>query len=181
VNFDAAGLLDSSLVTPPARGINLLANDWRNANEWFALLQCAELEPCRFVLTQGTYREANPRKVELGLTIRSVLLATLATSAITGLGNSQLLEGKGFWPRGESATKSVSHALAGIAVECIELVSAFLVEDEESLDSLARACERSASAARQASSKWGEAAYQRVNQALLVGKDEALAKLRSAI
>ena len=63
-----------------------------------------------------------------------------------------------------------------MARDCINLINLFLVEDEESLDWLLRACERELK--KDAYSAVVGAAQERIRMALRNARDEALAALR---
>lgn len=133
---------DGRVPALPEQGIDLLADDWSNVSAWHALREHAELQPCRFVLTQGTYRAADPALLTTSLLARNALLTDVASSAISSMGNSSLLEARGFWPSAVRPNNGVSSYLWKMVADCIALINSFLVEDEESLQCLCHACER---------------------------------------
>lgn len=128
----------------PEQGAKVVAQDWDDitTSAWFALREHAEVRSCQFVLSKGTYRRADPSRLAASLLARNALLTQVATGAISSMGNSWLLEGKGFWPRSEKPNSGVPSHLWKMATACIELINSFLVEDEESLQCLYCACER---------------------------------------
>jgi hypothetical protein len=168
---------DGRMPALPEQGVNLLADDWSNVSAWHALLEHAEAQPCRFVLSQGSYQEANPSRLTGSLMARNLLLTCVATSAISGMGKSWLLESKGLWPQAEHPRSSVSNSLCKMATRCIELINLFLAEDEESLKSLYHACERELRNA-DVDGEAGRVAQERVRQALRNARDHVLCALK---
>ncbi len=164
----------------PSKDINLLQLDWANVSAWYLLLDGALENPCRFVLSKGTYRDADPPKLAKSLAARNTLLTAVASSAISGMGRRHLLEGKGLWPTADTSAKSVTQVLSEIAEKCIELINAFLVEDEESLKCLLCACERESINASELHGKCGQAARTRIAQALGLAECLLLAEFSRA-
>lgn len=136
------GMDDGRMPPLPEQGIKLVADDWENLSAWLALREHAELQPCRYVLSHGSYREADPALLVSSLLARNALLTEVATSAISGMGNAKLLEGKGFWPQADKYNRGVTSFLWKLATDCLGIINLFLVEDEESLQCLYQACER---------------------------------------
>lgn len=126
----------------PEPGTKLLADDWQNGAAWHVLRGHAERDACRYVLSNGSYREADPALLTGSLLARNALLTQVSTSALRGIGNSGLLEQKGFWPKPDETGRDVSSLLWKMACDCLAIINSFLVEDEESLQSLYQACDR---------------------------------------
>jgi hypothetical protein len=72
VGVDLVEVIASSPSEVSGHEVNLLADDWSCGSAWHALLKAAERDPCRFVLSHATYREADSAKLPVGLAVRNL-------------------------------------------------------------------------------------------------------------